>query len=105
MASANSAPKYLVLRGLNYGADGRRAEPGEVIDDVPTTLVADLKERRAIELIEGNEAAAAYEDAVARGEEPTKEQLLERAKELDIEGRSSMDKETLASAIAKAESS
>ena len=35
--------------------------------------------------------------------EPTKEELLERARELDIEGRSSMNKEELQAAIKDAE--
>src|SRR4051812_34449126 len=36
-------------------------------------------------------------------DEPTKDELLERARELDVAGRSSMDKSELAEAIAAAE--
>lgn len=54
-SGSRSAPKYRVLRGLNYGAEGKRAEVDDVIDDLPTSLVADLKERRAIELVQEDE--------------------------------------------------
>lgn len=45
---------------------------------------------------------SAGEAAVDEG--PTLKELQERAKELDIDGRSSMNKEELAAAIAEAES-
>lgn len=45
-----STPKpktYLVKNGLNYTAGGveRRAEPGDLVDDLPASAVAHLLER------------------------------------------------------------
>ncbi|CAM3714062.1 hypothetical protein NOGI109294_10330 [Nocardiopsis gilva] len=44
--------RYQVLRGLNYkppkGKGERRAEPGEVVDDLPVNSVPWLLERGAI---------------------------------------------------------
>lgn len=40
---------------------------------------------------------------MTHSEEPTKEELYEKAQELDIEGRSTMDKAELAEAVAAAE--
>ncbi|UBU11604.1 hypothetical protein [Nonomuraea gerenzanensis] len=47
------AKQYRVLAGLDYPARGRggerRAEPGEVVEDLPKTSVAWLLEQGAIE--------------------------------------------------------
>lgn len=41
-------PKYRVLRGLNY-PPGKRAEPGEVRDDIPDASIPWLLRVRAVE--------------------------------------------------------
>lgn len=41
-------PKYRVLRGLSY-PPGKRAEPGDVVSDIPEGSVPGLLRRRAIE--------------------------------------------------------
>lgn len=43
-------PKYRALRGLNY-PPGRRAEPGDTVDDLPEASVRWLLRRGAIEPI------------------------------------------------------
>lgn len=43
-------PRYRVIVGLNYPPN-RRAEPGDVVDDLPRTSVTLLQEQGAIELI------------------------------------------------------
>src|SRR5256714_8647564 len=44
-----------------------------------------------------------HEDVVVRDEEATKDELLERAQELDVRGRSNMTKDELSRAVAEAE--
>ncbi len=56
------AERYRVLRGVNYGADDRRAEPGDIVDDIPTTAVAFLRDEGAIEHIEHIPAAGEDDD-------------------------------------------
>lgn len=46
---AAKAPKYLVLTGLNYPPDNKRAEPGDVVDDLPDYSIDPLLRQGAIE--------------------------------------------------------
>jgi hypothetical protein len=48
MAKKRTAPKYRVLVGLNYPPD-RRAEPGDIVDDIPPVSIPWLLRDRAIE--------------------------------------------------------
>lgn len=50
----------------------------------------------------GDRLAARYQDLAAAEDDPSKEELYERAKELKIEGRSTMSKRQLAEAIRSA---
>lgn len=34
--------QYEVATGLNYGPDNKRAEPGDVVDDLPASDIGDL---------------------------------------------------------------
>lgn len=45
---ANSKPKYRVLVGINY-PPGKRAEAGDVIDDLPHGSITALREQGVIE--------------------------------------------------------
>lgn len=58
----------------------------------------DEAEERAARTVNARREAAG--EAKGGDGKPTKDELYERAKELDIEGRSEMDKETLENAIA-----
>lgn len=53
------AREYRVLVGLNYPPHGkgreRRAEPGDVVDDLPKSAIAHLLEAGSIEEAEGGE--------------------------------------------------
>jgi hypothetical protein len=42
-------PKYRVLVGLNYPPNDKRAEPGDVVDDLPPGSVGWLLDAGAIE--------------------------------------------------------
>lgn len=59
--------RYRVLAGLDYKVDGapRRAEPGEVVDDLPEKSTGWLLRRRAIE-----EAPEPDPDDGGQGDEP-----------------------------------
>lgn len=46
---AAKAPKYKVLRGLNYPPDNKRAEAGDVVDDLPDYAIDPLLRQGAIE--------------------------------------------------------
>lgn len=46
---AAKAPKYRVLKGLNYPPDNKRAEPGDVVDDLPDYSIQPLLHQEAIE--------------------------------------------------------
>lgn len=46
---AAKAPKYRVLTGLNYPPDNRRAEPGDVVDDLPDYSIEPLLRAGVIE--------------------------------------------------------
>lgn len=47
--STGTRPAYRVKVGLNYGRENIRHEPGEIVDDLPATDVADLLALGAIE--------------------------------------------------------
>lgn len=50
------AKRYRVLTGLNYpGKSGKekRAEPGDVVDDLPATAIPELLEAGHVEPLEG----------------------------------------------------
>ena len=59
------AKQYRVLAGLDYPARGRgprrRAEPGELVDDLPKGSVAWLVEQGAIEEVSGDGVRAQQE--------------------------------------------
>tara|TARA_Y100000310_G_scaffold212376_1_gene213220 strand:+ start:5533 stop:5718 length:186 start_codon:yes stop_codon:yes gene_type:complete len=40
--------KYKVLQGINYGPDLTRAEPGDVVDDIPASLITHWREKGII---------------------------------------------------------
>lgn len=86
-------PQYEALREGNYREGGKVAEVGQVYDDVPEALVEDLVARHCVRVISGP----------PEQQEATVDELRQRARELDISGRSSMDKDQLAAAIAEAE--
>jgi hypothetical protein len=46
---AAKAPKYRVLKGLNYPPDNKRANPGDIVDDLPDYSIAPLLRQDAIE--------------------------------------------------------
>lgn len=48
-------PKYLVKQGLDYL--NRRAEAGDVVDDIPAKSLGWLKEQGIIELVDGSTKA------------------------------------------------
>lgn len=48
-------PRYRVLMGINYPPDGRRAEPGAIVDDLPDYSIRGLLHIEAIELVEEEE--------------------------------------------------
>lgn len=47
-SSGGSSKQYLVLRGINYGAEGKRAEVGEKVSDIPSSAIAGLESKGAI---------------------------------------------------------
>lgn len=59
------AKQYRVVRGLNYSPKGRgqecRAEPGDVVDDLPAGSVAWLAEQGHIEEVGGDGVRAQQE--------------------------------------------
>ena len=84
----------------------------EAYNDLDDTLMRGLDRPSASER-ESNDAQQAQDDAAsgkqrrqesAIGEDLTKEQLLERAREVNVQGRSSMSKEELAEAVDAEES-
>ena len=62
------AKQYKVLAGLDYPSrggrgEGRRAEPGDVVDDLPKGSVAWLVEQGAIEEVSGDGVRAQQEQS------------------------------------------
>lgn len=49
---------FRVLIGMNYPPDDRRAEPGEIVDDIPAASVDWLLREGAIEPVNGKGKAA-----------------------------------------------
>lgn len=65
-------PKYLVKVGLNYPPD-RRAEAGDVVEDLPSKSIKWLREQGVIELLDANgKSEPVIEEPVV--EEPTMEE-------------------------------
>lgn len=84
--------------------DSSAAYRQDIRDGMSDAEAQERAEQRAEEQRAAAESASEDEGSEAAGDDgPTKEQLVERAKELDIEGRSSMNKEQLQEAIAAAE--
>jgi hypothetical protein len=83
----------------------RAADPTVATETGTTTeaLPADRELQGTQEGDEGSEPPADEGSDEEPPPEPTKEELLERARELEIEGRSGMNKEELAEAVAAAE--
>jgi hypothetical protein len=46
---AAKAPKFRVLKGINYPPDDKRAEPGDIVDDLPESSIRGLLHDDAIE--------------------------------------------------------
>lgn len=81
----------------HYDMEGRvGVDPSE--EDGPTQTAAPTTDKTTT-TDESTETTGATE------EEPTKEELYEEAQELDVEGRSTMDKDELQEAVEKAASS
>jgi hypothetical protein len=123
---------YVALKPLRVG--GERREPGELVPEAETwprvsawvsqgRIAAVAKsavdpsalkaaEKRLQDVIDARDAESQGEteadettESETTSDEVTKAELYEQAQELDIEGRSSMDKEELTEAIEEAESS
>lgn len=45
-------PRFKVVTGIEY--DGKRAEPGDIVDDIPTKSVTWLVEQGIVEKIDGD---------------------------------------------------
>lgn len=58
-----AAGKYLVLKGINY--DGKRAEPGDVVDDIPGESISWLLEDGAIDKVPGSQSKSPGKKAAA----------------------------------------
>lgn len=48
-----TSPRYRVLVGINYPPDERRAEPGDIVDDIPDYAQHKLEQAGAIERVQG----------------------------------------------------
>lgn len=65
--------RYLALTGLDY--DGKRAEPGDIVDDIPGKSIKWLLKQGHVEKVEGSQArtpskrASATRKAKAEGRE------------------------------------
>jgi hypothetical protein len=79
---------FEALRGGNFREGGKDAVAGETYSDIPAHLVDDLVARRALK-------------PLTPAVEPTKEELLTRAKELGVERPSTKTKDKLAAAVAE----
>lgn len=53
LVSGVQMPKYLVKVGLNYPPD-RRAEAGDVVEDLPSKSIKWLRDQGCIELLDAN---------------------------------------------------
>lgn len=82
-------PKYLVKVGLNYPPD-RRAEAGDVVEDLPAKAIKWLRDQGVIELVDANgKAEPVVEEPtveepvveVAPVEEAAEEPVVETAEE------------------------
>lgn len=83
-------------------SSGRTLGPGETIDAADLVLDGDNTVAIAHDQRLVDEVLIDLQDAPA-APEPSKDDLMKRAGELDIAGRSSMDKDELKAAIAEAE--
>lgn len=52
MKLRSTSPVYRVLKGINYGADRHRLEPGTLVSEIPETTLNDLLLVEAIALHE-----------------------------------------------------
>ena len=70
---ATTKVKYLVKVGLNYPPNDRRAEAGDIVDDIPAKSIRSLREQGVIVQVDarGNAVADTDIDAdpVSLGEE------------------------------------
>lgn len=57
---------YKVLQGIDYG--DKRAEAGDIVDDIPTRSVGWLKEQGIIELVEGSTKSTKSATKIAKVE-------------------------------------
>jgi hypothetical protein len=55
--------KYKVIVGLSYS--GKRAEPGDIVDDIPTRSIKWLKDQGIIESVASKPKAETEEDTPA----------------------------------------
>lgn len=49
---AEKKPRYRVLKGINYPPNNRRAEPGDIVDDLPDYGIRGFIHAEAIEPVE-----------------------------------------------------
>lgn len=72
--------QYRVLIGMNYGPEAKRAEVGEVVNDIPAGSVPWLLDAHAIEPFpEGGSVEAPAETATAVGTADTEDPSSEEA--------------------------
>ena len=110
-AVEDDAPDLAEIASL-AGAVGEFADTiSGIYGDLEQTLMHGLQHRATSDDEEGSDDAEARRDQRqqstqndAPADETTKEELLEQARELNVHGRSSMDKEELAQAVEAEES-
>jgi len=73
-------PKYLVKVGLNYPPN-RRAEAGDVVDDLPAKSIKWLRDQNAIELADANAKSDDFVDTGVEVEESAAEVITEGKEE------------------------
>ena len=59
--------KYKVLTGIDWG--NRRAEAGEIVDDLPAKSIKWLRESNLIELVDGSKAEPEDETETAQDDD------------------------------------
>jgi hypothetical protein len=55
---AEKKPRYKVLKGINYPPDNRRAEPGDIVDDIPEYGIRGFIAADAIEPVDEEKGEA-----------------------------------------------
>jgi hypothetical protein len=76
--------KYLVKTGINYGDDDRRADPGDIIDDIPEEQAKRALKDGYIERVKGSASRSPGKKAAAT------RAAQEEAKDVKAEERASV---------------